>query len=360
MPGCWAGNAIRYRGARSELTTTMQSCVEVYCQFDPLQEVWLGDCYPEEFYQDLDPEIRSIFATITEITKKDLEGLEKILKSLGVTVQRPRFSTNSDDYRDQVGNLLKPPIAPRDDNMALGQDFYSLRQVYKKNPWQHVLDHYTMQGVNVIQAGFLEKYGYLQPASIVRLGKDLLIDYDSHAHSWSLIERDVLPEWDKKFRITVSKTGGHADSVFCVPQPGKIITSHWKSHYQDEFPGWEVFHLPKQKSNLHQENTSWWIEDQDLSHPAFNKYIETRARSWIGSAQETVFEVNSLMINPSLMLTTGIPDDKTAQWLKQAGIDFIPIECRARTFWDSGVHCLTVDIKRQGTQQDLFFGKCNN
>ena len=333
----------------------MNHAAEVYCQFDPLQEVWLGDCYPEEFYAELTPDIRSAFSKITEITRRELTILEQRLQSLGIIVHRPLFTNDVDNYKDNAGNLLKPPITPRDDNMVLGKTFYSLRHQYPKNPWQHVLDQYSANGIIVHEAQFLEKYGYLKPPSIVRLGKEILIDIDSHSHSWELIERDIFPEWQEQFRIIACHTGGHSDSVFCIPQPGIIITSHWKHDYH-EFPGWEVYKLPKQKQpNLDGENNqAWWIDNCDLSHPGFNHHIQTRALDWVGNAKETIFEVNSLMVNESLIITTGEPDKKTKEWLAVKGIDYIPMEFSARHFWDGGIHCLTVDTKRQGVQRDFF------
>jgi len=337
----------------------MKSTVEVYCQFDPLEEVWLGDCYPEEFYADLAPNIRSAFSQITEVTKRDLDILERRLQSLGIIVHRPTFTNDVNDYRDKSGNLLKPPIAPRDDNIALGKIFYNLRHNYPKNPWQHILDQYYANGVTVYEAQFLEKYGYLQPPSIVRLGKDILIDIDTHAHSWELMKKDVFPEWQEQFRIIACHTNGHSDSVFCVPQPGAIITSHWKGDYSKELPQWEIHHLQAKQNLGSQGSLDWWIKDHNelmhcVMHTAFTEHIQTRALNWVGNAQETVFEVNSLVINESLIVTTGKPDTNTKKWFAHKGIDYIPIEFSARTFWDSGVHCLTVDTKRQGGQRDFF------
>ena len=335
----------------------LKNSVEVYCQFDPLEEIWLGGCYPEEFYQDLNPEIRSIFSRITEITKQDLDKIEQKLQSLGIKVRRPEFTSNSDDYRDNEGRLLKPPICPRDDNMVLGQNLYHLRHRYPVDPWESTLQEYQKCNSKIYRATFLEKYGYIQPPAIVRLGKDLLIDYDSHAHSWNLIERDVFPEWQKEFRIIVCRTNGHSDAVFTVLNPDNIFTRHWKSDYSTEFPGWEVYKLAKKGvSKLpFGDQLDWWIEDKNgQTHPAFNQYIQTRASDWIGNAQETVFEVNSLMINESLIMTTGTPDDETKKWFKKIGVDYIPVEFSARTFWDGGLHCLTTDIRRNGIQRDLF------
>lgn len=334
--------------------------IGAYCQFDPLEEVWLGDCYPIEFYRNYDKDTKLAFEYVTDITKTDLDHFQSILESLNIIVKRPVFTNNPVDYEDSYGNLLKPPISPRDDNMVLGNTLYHLRNNFKIDPWQSELDEYCKSGSNVISSQFLEKYGYLEPPSIVRLGEDIFIDIDTHNHSWELIKREVIPEWTKEYNVHECQSDGHADSVFCVVGPNRILTSHWKQDYTKEFPNWEVHHIPKSnKSKNFQrvgEDKTWWIEDkQQLGqyYPAFNKSIEKVAENWIGNSLETEFEVNSLMVNESLILTTGIPTKETQDWFKKHKIDWIPIEFRTRAFWDAGIHCLTVDIRRNGNKRKI-------
>ena len=73
-----------------------------------LEEVWLGDVYPVEWYEHLDPEIRDVFQRITETTQEDLSIIQRKLESFGVTVQRPQY-TNIDYFvTTESGNLKKP------------------------------------------------------------------------------------------------------------------------------------------------------------------------------------------------------------------------------------------------------------
>lgn len=337
------------------------SLVSVYCQFDPLEEVWLGDCYPAEFYHDYKPAVKDVFERLTDITRTDLDKLHTTLTSLGVRVRRPVFTNNVNDYLDANGNLLKPPIAPRDNEMALANNFYHLRSPFKIDPWQSAIDEYAASGAHVILAQFIEPFGCIIPASVVRVGKDLYIDYDSHAHSWHIIEQYVLPTWRQDFNVHVCHTDGHADGVFCAVGTGRILTSHWKHDYSSEFPGWDVFHLAYQKSKYESQlnrlnltkNKNWWAEGFVQQYPAFNQHIEEYAVDWIGYATETVYEVNALMVNEHLILTTGIPSIDTQEWFKKHKVEWIPIEFRARGFWDSGIHCLTVDVRRQGSNRKI-------
>lgn len=337
--------------------------VNVFQHWDPLEECWVGDTWPEEFYSDLQPDVRDVFARITEIARRDLDQLSDTLTSLGVKVRRPHFDSDSGYYRDTNGFLIRPPVPIRDDNLVLGNDFmFHLRLEYLKDPWQHALDEYKQAGVTVHTGCCLEKYGYIEPPSIVRCGKDILIDKDSHAHSWELMERDFIPFLiERGYRVSVAETDGHVDSVFSLMKPGHILTSHWKEDY-NEYPNWDVHHIPEDtlrdlhSSINHVDNSlAWWVKsEQGYRYPVFNDYVAKNAKDWIGNPLETVYLVNCLVVNEELVLTTGEPDADTKAWFKKIGMEYIPITFEAGTFFDSGIHCATVDIRRKGEMQDFF------
>lgn len=333
-----------------------------YCNFDPLNEIWLGDVYPTEFF-DRCKNLKNIDAIklINDATLEDLAAIETVLRNLGIRVRRPKFTNNAEDYMDANGNLLKPPITPRDETMMLGNILYHLRNVYPVDPWQQHLDHYRVTNC-VITAPHLAGFGHIVPPSIVRLGKDIFIDKDSHEHCWHEVEKYCLPIWQADFRVHVCHTGGHSDSVFCALAPGKIITSHWKPDLNQEFPGWDILKLPWRPVNAKDIYFSgnfeknWYIDDPAMmvKITAFNSTIDAFALQWIGTSLETVYEVNSLMINPGLIVTTGEPPERVRTWLKACNIDYVPVNFRTKGFWDSGIHCLTVDIDRERSNTDLF------
>lgn len=331
-----------------------------FCQFDPLKEVWLGDVYPNEFFDHLDGiKNKDTLKIINDITREDLDKIEQQFKSLGIKVRRPEFTNNVDDYLDQHGNLLKPPITPRDENIMIGTTFYNLRTMWNKNPWQRYVDEYR-QTNEVVQAGEFDPFGYLICPSILRLGKDLFVDSDSHSHCWGLFEKQFIEHYKSIFRIHVGQTDGHADSVFCILNDKKIITSHWKPELDNEFPGWDVLKLPWRAVNRPDIyfsgnfEKSWYIDADGHQYPAFNPSIDKFAMDWIGNAQETVYEVNSLSISPTMVMTTGEPTPQVKKWLEEAGITYIPVEFRAKGFWDAGINCITTDIDRENSNIDLW------
>jgi hypothetical protein len=95
--------------------------------FQPLKEVWLGDCYPAEWYCDFDNQAQDLFGYITELTKQDLKKFEQKLQELSIIVHRPVFD-NKSKFVDNEGNLIKPPITPRDWAMTLGDTLYIIPQ----------------------------------------------------------------------------------------------------------------------------------------------------------------------------------------------------------------------------------------
>lgn len=344
----------------------MNSTTNGFCQFDSLEEVWVGDTWPEEFYFDLAPDVRDVFSRITEITKRSLDNLSDVLRSLNIIVRRPEFDSDSSYYRDDFGNLRRPPIPIRDDNITIGEDnLFHLRSLYKKDPWYGAIQHYKKNGVNVVESGPLDPYGYLITPSIVRLGKDILIDIDSHAHDWNIMEEKFIPMLqDLGFRILLSKTDGHVDSVFAVIKPGHILTSHWKIDYNLEFPDWDIHRVPKEATrpkgivNKVNMNSVWWLPDNtgtsSTVYPAFNEHVAKNAIDWIGNPLETVYIVNCLVVNEKLVITTGYPDQSTVDWFKKIGVEHIPIQFDTGHFWDSGIHCVTVDIRRNSQMKDFF------
>ena len=322
--------------------------VNSYTGFDRLQEVWLGDCYPAAFYQDAQLDVRDAFEKITEITKQDLLQIEKILVENGVTVHRPIFTDNQEDYTDSNGVLIKPPIMPRDTDMALGKNFYHLRNRYRVDPWQQQIDEMKKQKVNVVD--ITPELDCLSPPSIVRCGQDLYIDYDTHEHVWSMVST-VFVEWARDYRVHIIETGGHSDGVFCPVAPGIIVASCWMEEYSKTFPDWEVFQLPRERV---EHFGKWWIDDHSVvNNNQFAEHVNQYAIDWIGDFTETQFSVNMLVVDDKTVISVN-ENRELNEFLDKRGINVIIAPFRAKSFWDGGLHCLTVDTVRDSKKTDFF------
>ena len=330
--------------------------INSFNDFDTLKEVWLGDCYPTDFYYDFDSDVKHAFELITEITQEDLYKIQNCLENLGVIVHRPEFTNNREDYVNDNGFLIKPPIMPRDTDMVLGKEFFHLRSNYKIDPWKDQIFKFKQNNVVVHEARTNNDLSCIAPPSIVRCGKDLYVDFDTHEHVWPMVS-STLVEWAKKYRVHINYTGGHSDGVFCLLQEGLIITSCYKDTYTKTFPGWEIFQLPKENVQHFQ---NWWIDDNTVTNnAAFANHINQFALDWVGNYTETQFSVNMLVVDEKTVLS--VTDNvQLNEFLDKKGINVIPLDFRAKSFWDGGLHCLTTDILREGECKNYFPERTTN
>lgn len=318
--------------------------------FTPLKEVWIGDCYPESFYDHLPNEIADPFRQITEWTKEDTGRLQKFLESRGIIVRRPVFES-IEDYLTGTDDLVKPPVTPRDHYMVLDKTLYSLHNRMPKDPWHHWMDYYQQQGFDV-RTPTEQAINCVCPPAVVRVGRDLYVDRVSHSHTWGFVCEWMI-EVSKNYRVNICSTNGHSDGVFCPVAPNLIASSHYKTNYKQSFPGWEVFAIPEKLNNFG-PCKSWTVSDSEInSNQTFSKHVQTQAQDWVGNFSETVFEVNMLVLDEKNVVAMKDYPPLT-EWLYQRGITVHFFDLRTRSFWDGGWHCFTLDIHREDTKQDLF------
>jgi hypothetical protein len=322
--------------------------------FQPLKEVWLGDCYPESWYDQFDSHTQDIFCKITEMTRLDLNRFEKRLQDLGVKVRRPEFE-NRDSFCDWQGNLCKPPITPRDWAMVLGDTLYVIPQYENAfTGFESTIADYKTQGlkVKVLDRSLPDPMCFLPFPSTVRVGKDLFVDYDKHDRNAAYV-REICEVFAKDFRVHVTHTGDHNDGVFCPIFPGQIFSTHYRETYDQTFPGWQIFWLTDTTKHRisNGRNGRWWVDGIDLQ--VHNDNVMKYANDWIGNVAESVFEVNMLVIDERNICCIA-EDDAGFRKIEQLGITPHVVDFRTRGFWDGGLHCLTVDIHRVGQQLDYW------
>ena len=349
-----------------------------------LEEVWLGDVYPAAWYDHLESEVRDCFQEITERTQQDLRVIENKLNEFEVIVRRPRYE-HIDDYITTSGptgrpgrisnpQLMKPEITPRDYYITMNNTLYAtLPWVEKVSPWQYIINDYKNQGCdiqNVIQVGNRIR---VAGAHTVRAGRDIYLDaawhnvakdgpsYHEVALAYSRIAQSHLEECMPENRIHILNNGGHADGCFALLKPGVILASSYFDAYEKTFPGWERIetnspeffsHRNKFRKNKNYSNGKWWLPDMKPSR-AFNEHIMQHALTWVGDYTETFFEVNCLVLDEKNVMVLG-EHEKIFRRMEEYGITAHSVPFRTRTFWDGGMHCLTLDIRRQTTLEDFF------
>ena len=334
--------------------------INSYTNWGRLEEVWLGDCYPAHFYDHLESEVRDVFYEITKKTQDDLAIIQRKLEEFGVVVQRPVYD-RVDNFLTFNDSLTKPEICPRDLYVVSGNNFIGTDW---HNVWAPALDQYRADpGSHVQKSIAVDCLGNLSGANTVRVGRDIYLDlfhnYDRQSSLEQLIDeyqRLVAPNF-KDYRVHLLFNGGHVDGCFAVAKPGLLITSKYFDDYDRTFPGWDKINILspeffKKGHKLNSVGSKWWNTTSAPSR-AFNDHVIKHALDWVGNYTETYFEVNCLVIDEKNILMLG-ENEKVFRALEQHGITAHSLPFRTRTFWDGGLHCLTLDIRRQDTMIDLF------
>jgi hypothetical protein len=332
--------------------------IESHSGFQPLREIWLGDTYPTEWYENYDNKTRDFFSQITEITKCDLDKIEKKLIELGIVVRRPEFD-KKDQFLDEYGNLCKPPITPRDWAMTLGNSLYVIPQYPNSiTGFDRIISEYQNNGLDaiVLDRSTPDPECYVGFPSVVRVGTDLYLDCVPSQHESYKYFLTAAKKWACDYRVHITHTGDHSDGLFCPVALNQIFSTHYRTHYKKTFPGWEVFWLTDttkiRKTNGN--NRNWWVPGYNYAH--FNDSVTAVAEAWVGNVAETVFEVNMLVVDEKNVLCIA-EDDAGFRKLEQLGITPHVVDFRTRGFWDGGLHCLTVDIHRTGGKLDYWPGR---
>jgi N-dimethylarginine dimethylaminohydrolase len=294
---------------------------------------------------------------IIDETEEDLNGFVDVLKQAGVTVKRPeiwphdaRFSTinwESEGYynycpRDIMlvigDNIIETPNVMR----SRAQESFSYRKMmveYLKSgakwysaPKPMLLD--SLFDVDLSKPTPLDHEPAFDAANILRMGQDLL-------YLVSGTGNELGGQWlqtmlGDDFRVHFLKDvyyGSHIDSTFVALRPGLILCNPGRINEQtlpELFKQWEVIYSPPM------ENTAGFDADY-LAKSIGSKWID----------------MNLFSISPNLVV---VDRDQTAliKLLEKQGLDVIPHKLRHSKMLGGGYHCVTLDIRRQGTMQRYF------
>ena len=380
----------------------------VYQHWDPLRTCVVGRGYPPEFYSWIQvPHVRDLFEKMAQETEEDYQAIVKKLESFGVKVFRPELPSTT-----MIGGKhMPPPMTPRDEHIMLGTTFYenwsfNFGDAYKnakntawpecgsyeeflslplhiqdecneryqlsewyhyKNGYAHIYKHIEEQGNLIKHHAHFSHGAFRCPGAMIsRIGQDLFFgtpEYPTTTVKFPYNYQQIIDEECPDTRNHIVYTGGHSDGTYCPVAPGLIISLKDVPTYAETFPGWEVVYLPEQSWGaiqpfLHLKNKNrgkWWIPGFEYDSDVID-CVETWLNHWTGYVEETVFDVNMLIIDPKNVMVFNY-NKQVFDALDRHGITPHIVPFRHRYFWDGGIHCVTMDLHREGVRQDFFPGR---
>lgn len=328
--------------------------IKGYATFDPLKHCWLGSGFKTEWFHDLpmykDKRIMDPLKKISEETEEDYQTLEKILKQAGVEVYRSFLDISK---VGSLKNIFRPPVQPRDHFAVIGEKLYSVGA--QSEGYASVLKQIDKKNL-VIEWGVP---GSISTANITRLGKDIY--WDIYAPTPKETVQRYTKRWqDEGFRVHTSTRSYHSDSVFNIVRPGCIVSLHEIQNYEELFPGWDVLYLPDQSWDKvrpfldvkDKVGGRWWLKGEEHNDQLI-EFVNTWLNDWVGYVEETVFDVNMLSLDQNTIICNNY-NKEVFDHFKKHKVEPILFNFRHRHFWDGGVHCITQDLYREGTQEDYF------
>lgn len=365
------GTAATSSGRQAKVASRQQSRVWSWNEWDPLEEVIVGNPlnarfpYPDKSTQlaefpdrSLDEIPRGPFPDwVIAEAEEDLNEFVRALEGQGVTVKRPEtwphdaiFSTinwESEGYYN---------YCPRDILLVIGDQIIETPNVIRSRQqetfgYRKILIDYMNSGAKWFSAPRPQLLDSLfdvdmskptprndepafDAANILRFGNDLL-------YLVSATGNEMGGQWlqtmlGDEFRIHYLKDvyyGSHIDSTFVALRPGLILCNPARVN-DDTLPEflkqWKVIYSPPM------ENTGRYDAD----------YLSKSIGSdWI--------DMNAFSISPNLVV---VDRDQTAliKLLEKEGLDVIPIKLRHSKMMGGGFHCITTDVRRRGTLEKYF------
>jgi len=383
----------------------------IWNKWDPLKVCMLGNNWGPEFFSNLqDDRVRSPLQRIADETLEDLANFKTVLQDYGCKVIQPEIDSNEriQDHDDRGFRVRVPrnALQPRDhqivsgnklytnnyDNPAIvnslleyskdieyfltsqnpsspnvpiemGKDFYE--NFIKLRPDYPSYEYFCKNRENpdafdsVMYASLLawSKRGHMPTsANSVLIGKDVYVDHSVDLGQERL--EQIFPDT----RINVLGHGHtHADGCFHAIKPGAILSLHDFQKYENTFPGWDVCYLEGESWAKVSEFTKikrsnfgkWWVPGEE-DNQAFAHFVNEWLDNWVGFCEESVFDVNVLVLDERHVCVNNLNNETLNAFLKKHKMEAIHVPFRHRYFWDGGLHCITLDLVREGEQQDYF------
>lgn len=350
-----------------------------YTEYDPLESVIVGDTYSPGDVDHLLGDNTAQFNRILEETKQDLDRLADFLEQGNVEVLRPTLH-RYDPVKMPGFDVQLPiaPVVPRDALMVIGNtiiqtytsytdryfdavSYYPIfepmfRQGYRwiSQPPPMLINLNTENDWFVSDRTYKDKLSdrvLWHTATMYRAGDAVIVNHEGPGSHTGL-------EWCRRelseYRF-IDNTGtrfrgfGHIDHGFVMIDDETVIHAgmDWVPECLRNKQLIDVSDcLPSLKLDRYAQDYAQARNKMDVAW--LDKYLE----NWRGYSQEVCFDLNVLVIDRhNIVFARHLPD--LFAKLKTLRIDCHVIPQRHYLFWEGGIHCSTLDVKRKGSKRTV-------
>ena len=265
------------------------------------------------------------------------------------------FEKLPDWIQEECRTLLQFEFKPGDDPVEI------ISKSSEFEWWSPVTDLVKSAGNHVIENQYHDILNQIPANGVTRIGKDLFFGISESAEINKI--KNLTKHFFPDYRNHIVTTGGHIDGCFTPVKPGLIVSIEDMPTYSETFPGWEVVYLSGESwdkvqpfLDLKEKNQGkWWIKGSEYDTELID-YVETWLQDWVGYVEESVFDVNILVVDQQNVIVNGY-NKQAFDAFERHGVTPHICPLRHRYFWDGGIHCVTLDLDRDGVQQDWFPGR---
>ena len=326
----------------------------IWNKWDTLKVCMLGNNFTPEFFNGLPDAVADPLKRICNETLEDLAIYRSVLEDFGVKVIQPELD-NSLRFVDDVKGITKDygrgPLQPRDDQLILGNTGYTWNRDHPAiaecliayAPKTIIMPHIDMSNFN--------------SATVFMVGKDV--------YHPGKPKQKFATTYDHIFRNhrrnVIADDLGHTDGCFHTLKPGAILSLFDIQNYETTFPGWDICYLPDESwakvrdwNQFKRKNAGKWYLAGETDNDEFIHFVNTWLTDWVGYVEESVFDVNVVVLDEHHVCISNPHNEIVNAFLKKHKMEPVHVPFRHRWFWDGGLHCITLDLYREGTQQDYF------
>jgi glycine amidinotransferase/scyllo-inosamine-4-phosphate amidinotransferase 1 len=345
--------------------------MSIWTNWDPLKEVIVGNCAVGHHSNKL--------AQILGETREDLDKLSDYLITLGVHVHRPSVTSFKESI--DLGNFKvknpTSPIVPRDQYLMYGNTIY---QTYTSMPdryldsvnYYHIFKELFDRGYNWLSMpppvldSLVDKwwangeYVYHEQlkdrilwhtATMFKCGDKLVTNIEGPGNKAGLdwMMRNLPQDTIVDAGNTHQKGFGHIDHGWFMTNDDLVFCVN-KDWVPEPLRNKEIVELQDHFEKF--DDTKFIADYQSTSGKYSDKWLDKWLTEWKGYAQEVFFDSNVLVIDSQNVLFSN-HQPRIFKVMEKYGINCHVVPQRHGLFWEAGIHCLTLDLVRDGERRSI-------